>query len=250
MNMSLDPVRYELPPEGITLLCYIVRRMYKTEWLAKASALLALLLAFPSSASAHRPVWGEDQGITPIDSLSTSFAFYRELEADQIHVFSFEGKKGQTLHAGIQIPAIAGFENYAVSMAIFGPSFPKPKETQLPPNHPEDLGALIFPTQIGSDFFEPFTQTRYWGRQKADLILPADGEYYIVVWNPEGKPGKYVMDSGSAEVFSPRDLFLFPIWWMRVHIFFGHGAQLALAGSGIIAVIAGLFIRRQRSIRE
>jgi hypothetical protein len=34
-------MRYELPPEGITLLGYIVRRMHKTEWLAKASDLLA-----------------------------------------------------------------------------------------------------------------------------------------------------------------------------------------------------------------
>jgi hypothetical protein len=27
------PTRYELPPEGITLLGYVVRRMHKTEWL-------------------------------------------------------------------------------------------------------------------------------------------------------------------------------------------------------------------------
>jgi hypothetical protein len=39
--MLLETTRYELPPEGITLLGYIVRRMHKTEWLAKASALLA-----------------------------------------------------------------------------------------------------------------------------------------------------------------------------------------------------------------
>jgi hypothetical protein len=39
--MLIETVRYELPPEGITLLGYIVRRMHKTEWLVKASALLA-----------------------------------------------------------------------------------------------------------------------------------------------------------------------------------------------------------------
>lgn len=39
--MLIETTRYELPPEGITLLGYIVRRMHKTEWLAKASALLA-----------------------------------------------------------------------------------------------------------------------------------------------------------------------------------------------------------------
>lgn len=35
--MLIDTLRYELPPEGATLLGYIVRRMHKTEWLAKAS---------------------------------------------------------------------------------------------------------------------------------------------------------------------------------------------------------------------
>jgi len=39
--MLIETARYELPPEGITLLGYIVRRMHKTEWLAKVPALLA-----------------------------------------------------------------------------------------------------------------------------------------------------------------------------------------------------------------
>jgi len=38
--MLIDTLRYELPPEGNTLLGYIVRRMHKTEWLVKASDFL------------------------------------------------------------------------------------------------------------------------------------------------------------------------------------------------------------------
>jgi hypothetical protein len=38
--MLIETARYELPPEGITLLGYIVRRMHKTEWLAKATSAL------------------------------------------------------------------------------------------------------------------------------------------------------------------------------------------------------------------
>lgn len=38
--MLIETTRYELPPEGITLLGYIVRRMHKTEWLAKAPSLI------------------------------------------------------------------------------------------------------------------------------------------------------------------------------------------------------------------
>lgn len=38
--MLIDTLRYELPPEGTTLLGYIVRRMHKTDWLLKAADLL------------------------------------------------------------------------------------------------------------------------------------------------------------------------------------------------------------------
>jgi hypothetical protein len=38
--MLIETARYELPPEGITLLGYIVRRMHKTEWLAKVPTAL------------------------------------------------------------------------------------------------------------------------------------------------------------------------------------------------------------------
>ena len=39
--MTSETTRYELPPEGITLLGYIVRRMHKTVWLAPIPELLA-----------------------------------------------------------------------------------------------------------------------------------------------------------------------------------------------------------------
>jgi hypothetical protein len=39
--MSDSITRYELPPAGITLLGYVVRRMHKTQWLTSAPALLA-----------------------------------------------------------------------------------------------------------------------------------------------------------------------------------------------------------------
>jgi len=38
--MLIETARYELPTEGITLLGYIVRRMHKTDWLAKSSSAL------------------------------------------------------------------------------------------------------------------------------------------------------------------------------------------------------------------
>ena len=39
--MLIETTRYELPPEGTSLLGYIVRRMHKTEWLVKAASALS-----------------------------------------------------------------------------------------------------------------------------------------------------------------------------------------------------------------
>lgn len=208
---------------------------------------LVLVALIPSSsASAHRPIWG-DEDTTTIDNLSTSFAFYRNLPADKVHVYTFIGKLGQNLHAGINIPAVKGLEDYSVTMALFGPTLPEANENQLPPEHPEDLGALIFPSEVSADFLESFAQTLFWGRQSIDMTLPADGEYYLVVWQPEGLAGKYVMDSGYTEAFGFGDLLLFPIWWVQVHLFYGHGIYLLAGATVIIGFIVFTTIKRRKA---
>ncbi len=203
----------------------------------KILALLFTLFLFSfSNASAHQPVWGEAFGPIEIESASTSYAFYQTLQAEEVDVFYFEGKQGETFRGGIQIPDIPALKNYGLSVALFGPGFPQPEESDLPPEHPEGLGAVLYPSAATEDFYEPFTQARYWGRQQFSLTLPADGTYYIVVWQPEGKPGKYVMDTGYAERFGLFDIFLFPVWWARVALFHEYYARLAIAGGLVVAL--------------
>ena len=207
--------------------------------------LVTILFFAVPGASAHRPGWGNDSGATQIDNLSTSLAFYRELKAPaQVDVYTFQGQAGEHLHAGISIPAISRLESYGVNMALMGPGLPEADHEALPADHPEGLGAIIIPNTPGKDFFEPFTLTSYWGRQRIEFNLPASGTYYLLVWNPSGATGKYVMDTGEAEVFSPGDLLRFPVWWVRVHAFFGQGMLMLasllffLGGIGTIFVLA------------
>jgi ligand-binding SRPBCC domain-containing protein len=208
---------------------------------------LALVLAAAAPASAHHPVWDDGaHGVLPIENLSTSFAYYRDLKPGaQADVYTFEAQAGEHLHAGISVPALRGLESYGVSVALLGPGLPAVDHDQLPANHPEDLGGLIFATARGEDFFEPFTQTNYWGRQRLELDLPQAGTYYLLVWQPEGLAGKYVLDTGTAEVFGPADLLAFPVWWLKVHQFFGEspsglGVAVAAVLLAALAVLAGL----------
>lgn len=208
--------------------------------------LIIIFLLIPlSSASAHRPLWGEQYGPIEIPNLRTSFAVYRDFATDQMDVYIFEGTAGQDLHAGIQIPSVGGLEEYGVTVALFGPDLPEADLSTLPPDHPKDLGTLVFPSIVSADFFEPFTQTNYWGRQEIDLTLPANGTYYLLVWHPVGQPGKYVLATGRTEDFGLTDLFRFPVWWVRVHIFFGHGPWLALAGAFIVLAAVLLGFRKR-----
>lgn len=210
--------------------------------------LLLLSLISPiTTASAHKPIWGEENGIIEIPDLVTSYAFYRDLPTGKVDAYYFAGKAGQQFNFGVQIPDLEGLQNYEVTVALFGPDLPEADESQLPPDHPEDLGALIFPSTVTENFFEAFTQTHYLGRQEITTTLPADGDYYLLVWQAEGLAGKYVLDSGRAENFAPGDLFLFPIWWVQVRVYFGQGPMLfAIAIVILIAGIAIILRRRKK----
>jgi hypothetical protein len=229
-----------------------------TKTLVYTICLLAVLFVTPI-AYAHRP--GEDNldGLTEIPDPEISFAYYRQLDSSSpMDVYSFEGQGGQFFHAGINIPQLSGLENYQVNIALLGPGFPpldsaiRSQDTHAhggpnPEDHVEEIlladlpipsdinleqiGGLFVANQDGEDFFEPFTQTRYWGRQELDINLPEDGRYYLLVWNPEGAEGKYVLATGTQEVFEPADLLRFPIWWLNTRLYFEQGHLILIVAS-------------------
>ena len=82
-----------------------------------------------------------------------------------------------------------------------------------------------------------------------EINLPEPGKYYLVVWQPNGNSGKYVLDIGTEEVFGIGDIFSFPIWWVKVHLFFEHGRMLGLI-AGALAVSLGLLIFLPRRLRK
>lgn len=205
-------------------------------------------------AYAHRPEEGNEEGLTIIPDISTSYAYYRELyNPGEVHIYQFEGKAGEFFHVGVNIPKLDGLEDFGVALALLGPGLPNVDRNTLPlenaqisKNEQEVRQGLIAESKKTGDFYEPFTQTEYWGRQQIELDLPESGTYTLLVWNERNRTGKYVLDTGFEEVFGMGDLFRFPIWWLNTRLYFEQGASLILMGMLVPLGITGIFFIRKK----
>jgi hypothetical protein len=124
-------------------------------------------------------------------------------------------------------------------------------EAHLPAEVVADLasgayGGVIVESVKSEDFYEPFTQTDYWGRQTLELDLPESGTYYLMIWQPQGETGKYVLDTGREEVFGPADLFRFPLWWIETRLYFEQTLPIVGALGLMVAAVLGLVVYRLR----
>ncbi|MBE2237782.1 MAG: hypothetical protein IAE81_08335 [Caldilineaceae bacterium] len=169
--------------------------------------LLAALcfLAAPRPAEAHQPYfededWSADRAYRVQDP-TVSTALYATLESrTDVDYVTFTGRSGQRILLGVTIPQIAGQENFAPTIALIGPELPTaplPKRIAAPAGS----GALVLAPDPGpaTEFFEPFSGTRYWERQEARVTLPVDGEYRVAVWADDRSIGRYTLVVGDRE---------------------------------------------------
>jgi PGF-CTERM protein len=156
-------------------------------------------------ALAHQPFF-EDKEFTfdspgHIRDPAISTAMYATLETPtNVDYYDFNGSKGESIFLSITIPQIAGQENFAPTIALMGPCLPN---VDLPNNvtKPQYSGALILPPPANATpFFEPFSRTSYWTRQEQNVTLPANGRYFVAVWDDKGQIGRYVFVIGYKEV--------------------------------------------------
>jgi monofunctional biosynthetic peptidoglycan transglycosylase len=95
-------------------------------------------------------------------------------------------------------------------MALLGPGLP---DVRLPFELPSGLGGLVLDTnkiENPKEFYEPFTGTSSWILREEDVQLPKAGRYYVVAFDPDGKPGKLWAALGRREVWGAKDMLKMP----------------------------------------
>ena len=192
--------------------------------------LAGLLLLQSSLALAHQPYFEEDD-LTPENALSVaeptvSTALYATLDRPgDVDYFVFSGVAGSRVELGMTIPQIPGQEDFAPTIGLIGPGLPGAEGEALPNEETRALigtgvGLLLLPATPATSFYEPFSRTSYWRRQREKITLPADGRYVLAVWSPEREAGRYVLVVGDREIPGGDPMFALklPSYWTPVTV--------------------------------
>lgn len=180
----------------------------KTIGISITMALLLLLL--PSSVLAHVPIffWPDrapvQRAYTIEDIGGRSTANYGFLAGGAVHQFNFTAQPGDPLQ--LHFLVLPG-EQRSLQAMLTTPA-----------------GEEIASEPLSIPIFEVFTQMNLTRVGRIELPAPAGGLYRLEVWHEGGAaadnspPLKYILATGTKEVFGPFDLFKTPLWWMQARL--------------------------------
>ncbi|MEW6200215.1 MAG: hypothetical protein AB1601_16310 [Planctomycetota bacterium] len=198
-----------------------------------AVLVLGVLSAGPSTTLAHRPILSDGSARDAATALhiadpGLSQVVYHEVTgaAPQLWL-AFDFDAGQSLHFQLGVPVIERLEGYRPALALVGPGLPA---ADLPLPIPEGLGAreyTVDPAEI-REFHEPFSGTSSWILMTHTVPIATAGRYYLVAYDPAGRPGKLWVAVGRREEFGLNDIVTLPEILTRVREF--HETEAARPG--------------------
>ncbi|MCJ7713580.1 hypothetical protein MUO66_03875 [Candidatus Bathyarchaeota archaeon] len=217
--------------------------------------LLCLLISTSvifSSARAHTPLNPGDE----IHSLDTAFeipnptkswTLYRELHNEgEAEYFKLHLNTGERLRANLYIKEIA--ENFSPNLIIIGEDLP---DTDLLPvfiEIPEGFGASLIESSIPEKpEYEPFTPASYYYLVDVDEPISKEGDYYVVVYEPNLEEGKYGIAIGYKEEFTVSEWLLIPFDVIGIHQWEGQSLILILAPL-LLSLVFGFVLLAWKSL--
>jgi len=218
--------------------------------LLKLNRFAILLFAFVSlsclvsSAAAHTPLTPAEE----IHSLDTAFevpnptkswTLYRELHNEgEAEYYKLQLDVGERLRVSIYTKEIDG--NFAPNLIIMAENLPT--DNSLPDyiEIPEGFGAKLVKSSIPDQpEYEPFTPASYYYLADVDETISNEGDYYLVVYEPNLEEGKYGIAIGYKEEFTLSEWLLIPIDVINIHQWEGQSLILILMPL-MLSVILGL----------
>jgi hypothetical protein len=217
------------------------------------SALMIVVLIFlPASAVfAHSPLFpGENHDPSnayQINNPAKSWAVYTTLDhTDKGDYYKFTVSKGDKIEIGLmasESPAASGF---LPSFALLSPGSDNKDTLPSYVEVPTGYGSTVINgTDPGKGSYEPFSPGWLYQVAAFTTNAPADGTYYIVVFDNAQKTGNYALPVGYIETFTPIDFILIPYNVHTVYTWEGQNRVVTYLPFLLVLIIGGVILYRR-----
>jgi len=219
--------------------------------------LILIVLSISPFAHAHKLISHDDshrdfESALVIPDHKISWAIYDNLGVEESKFYTFDAKKDDSFYASIVIPKLEGLENYSPSLILMNDDLFNGAGTSS--NIESSVQKFLYEGDYpGNEFYEPFGQVTYWERQEVTTIIPADGQYFILVSDEKNQSGKYALAVGTIEDFSGSDFFTtLPKAWFETKLFFNDYLSFIIGISVLVGfpIMIFLIILRNKIFRR
>ena len=209
--------------------------------------LILIVLSISPFAHAHKLISHDDshrdfESALVIPDHKISWAIYDNLGVEESKFYTFDAKKDDSFYASIVIPKLEGLENYSPSLILMNDDLFNGAGTSS--NIESSVHKFLYEGDYpGNEFYEPFGQVTYWERQEVTTIIPADGQYFILVSDEKNQSGKYALAVGTIEDFSGSDFFTtLPKAWFETKLFFNDYVSFIIGISILVGFPTMIFL--------
>ncbi|MBC9783136.1 hypothetical protein H1S01_01270 [Heliobacterium chlorum] len=208
-------------------------------------ALCIFVLVCTLPAYADEPLFSAQrytalQKAAPLSLVQSQIIYGKLFYAGQTDYFRVQGKKGDLLLFELAIPRRGGLETFRPSVAVIGPGLPMVSLDTSYCVIPNGLGAhIVEPSLREREITDPMTGCDYWLTQVFQFRLPSDADYYLAVFDKEGKPGKYSLQVGVPEERSIAQGLKHPVQVLQVRAWYNPTQLLVVMA--FVAMAMGLF---------
>ncbi len=196
--------------------------------------------------------------------------FNRLTMPGQVHVYSAECGAGQRLRVQMYVPVLPSGGAVAPAFAIVAQSLPystgktkgrertaakaesKPTDNLAPPvDVPAGYSTMVAPPpgELEAPVQDLLTRVRFYPGPTLDTRPLVGGRCYLVVWSPQNRSGKYVLQVGHRWSWRAGYWLQLPRYWWQIRGWFGMGRSgLIWASSGVamVGLIVMNWMRRKK----
>ncbi|MGY5853650.1 MAG: hypothetical protein RTU92_08810 [Candidatus Thorarchaeota archaeon] len=204
------------------------------------------------TADAHIPIVPDDgttlATATEVIDPWKSWFYYSNLDAGEMHYYSFEATEGGRIRFMLNVPIPEGDRGFTPGLVLMGPNVTDQGTHPAGLEIPVSAGVMVIEASPLEAEYEGFTPLSQYTAVDLNMSAPSTGTYYIAVY--EGTTGgRYAFVTGYVEAYSLLGWIMVPFMAITIIMWSGQNLLFILLPM-LLPLILGLFFlaARHRSV--